>query len=196
MEDEYFSIKEEGRVEIKIQRSTFFGFSFPLIQEPNIILQKIREEHPSATHYCWAYRRLPSQEYFSDGGEPANSAGRPILKALREYNLWDSMVVVVRYFGGIKLGIKGLISAYYLVSKSAIEAGGIIKRIETLEYNITIPYNYFSQLKREIFKNFSSNIEEEFLDKVVLKIKIPVSKREEFENYLLGKEGMGIVRRL
>lgn len=196
MKDEYNSIREEGEVEIRIQRSTFLGFSFPLIEEPNKILQRIRNNHPSATHYCWAYRKLPSHEYFSDGGEPPNSAGRPILNALREFDLWDSMIVVVRYFGGIKLGVKGLISAYYLTSKSAIESGGIIKKIKTLDYNIVVPYEYFSQVKGEIFKNFSSDIEEEFLEKVILKIKIPEKKKEEFEKYMLGKEGMGIVRRL
>lgn len=196
MEDEYFSIREKGKVEIKIQRSLFIGISLPLIEEPNKILQEIKKDYPSATHYCWAYRRFPSDEYYSDGGEPTNSAGKPILNALKEYDLWDTMVVVVRYFGGIKLGIKGLISAYYLVAKSAIESCGIIKKVKTLDYNIILPYDYFSQVKREISKNFSSHIEEEFLEKVILKVKIPLSKKEEFENYLLGKEGMGIVRRL
>ncbi len=110
MENGYFIIKEKGRVKVKIQRSAFFGFSFP-----------------SAIRYCWAYRKLPSHEYFSDGGELPNSARRPTLKASREYDLWGSMIVVVRYFRGIKLKIKELISVYHLISKSAVELGSIIK---------------------------------------------------------------------
>lgn len=112
----YFSIKEKGRVKVKIQRSAFLGFSFP-----------------SAINYCWAYRKLPSHEYFSDGGDPPNFSRRPALEASREYYLWNPMIFVVRYFRGIKLKTKELISAYHLISKSAVELGDIIKLFFPIE---------------------------------------------------------------
>ncbi|PMQ01942.1 MAG: thymidylate synthase [Dictyoglomus sp. NZ13-RE01] len=195
MEDEYLGLENIGKVEVNIKHSIFIGLAYPLEgKNYQDILREIKLEYPSATHYCWAYRKLPREEYFSDGGEPSGSAGRPILNSLREFNLWNSMVVVVRYFGGVKLGVKGLISAYYSTSKSAILAGRIVKKHITADYILSLPYNLLNNVKNDIYKNFTKEVDMDFHDKVILKIRIPLSKKEEFENYLLRKEGIEIVK--
>lgn len=195
MEDEYNSIIRIQKVKINIQRSIFYGISLPILKNPSDILNSIKKEYLSASHYCWAYRIFPSEEHYSDGGEPSGTAGKPILNALREFNLWDAMVIVVRYFGGIKLGIKGLINAYYVVAREAIRLNDIIKKEKALEYNLIVSYDNFPHLKNEILRNFSLEIKEEFGEEVILNVKIPESKKEAFEKYLLEKEGMGIVKR-
>lgn len=103
---------------------------------------------PKATHYCWAYRfsgAIPI-EHSSDAGEPAGTAGRPILGALKKYSLLNTMAVVTRYFGGIKLGVKGLIAAYGDAVRDAIEASKIVEMEPGASMVFTCSYDIFNKL--------------------------------------------------
>ena len=119
-----------------IKGSRFLAFARPIQgeEEAKEFLHQIREEHPKASHHCFAWRFADGEERMSDDGEPRGSAGAPMLKRLISLDCVDSMVVVVRYFGGTKLGIGGLIRAY----------GGVVQ--ELLENATFVPYQKWVSL--------------------------------------------------
>lgn len=115
--DAYDRLTVEIRRSIKVQRSEFIAVAFPARDEEafQATLDNLRKEMHDATHHCWAYRMVENQlvhERSSDAGEPSGTAGRPILQAIEDADLFDAAVVVVRYFGGVKLGTGGLARAY------------------------------------------------------------------------------------
>ncbi|MDI3525620.1 MAG: hypothetical protein PWP60_854 [Candidatus Atribacteria bacterium] len=110
------TIARESEAILSIERSRFIAKSFRIAspQEARKVLKEVVKKFPDATHHCFAWRIgvEKTEEFASDAGEPPGSAGRPILGAIKKYQLTNTMVVVVRYFGGKKLGVKGLIKAY------------------------------------------------------------------------------------
>lgn len=144
--------------------SKFLAFAFPVKSEAEgqSTLQKIKKDHPKARHYCTAFRMFPegSLERINDDGEPSGSAGKPMLGQLIKHNLYNAMVVVVRYFGGTKLGVPGLIEAYKSSAATAIEAGTFITQKVYTTYKITMEYeklplltNHFKRSDIPIFQN-------------------------------------------
>lgn len=127
--------------------SKFLAYAFPVSSEAEIpdLLQGIKKDHPKARHYCTALRLAPdaSLERYNDDGEPSGSAGRPILGQLIKNDLTNAFLVVVRYFGGTKLGIPGLIEAYKTSAANAILAGTIVERNVFTKVRITLSYDGF-----------------------------------------------------
>lgn len=160
---QYFTIKEAIDHEITIKRSRFIT-SLRFVRERadfDAHLKEISALYPKANHYCWAYRFNSKivLEHSSDAGEPAGTAGRPILGSLKKYSLLNIMAVVTRYFGGIKLGVKGLIDAYSSSVLEAIEHSRITieEPRSLLSFNISYDlYNIF--LAR--MKNCSIQVED------------------------------------
>lgn len=122
--DHYRRLRRGGESLLKDRGSKFYARAFPARspQAAEAALQAMREEHHSARHHCYAYRTQPENPAlrFNDDGEPAHSAGTPIFHALQSAGLWDSGVVVTRYFGGTKLGVSGLIQAYRGAAEAAL----------------------------------------------------------------------------
>ncbi len=124
-QDHYDHLTGETRVSSKIQRSEFIGISFPAGTEDHFLdhLERLRKEIFDATHHCWAFRVLEAGEIrdrSSDDGEPSGTAGRPILQVLEDAQLLDSAIVVVRHYGGVKLGTGGLARAYRDAAREAV----------------------------------------------------------------------------
>lgn len=124
--------------------SKFFAYAFPVHSKSEVEdkLHQLKQVHPRARHFCYAYRLLGKEEiteYGSDAGEPSGSAGAPILNAMRSGGLVNSAVVVVRYFGGTKLGIPGLIHAYRESAHNAIVSGGSAEVRRMQQYQIEMP---------------------------------------------------------
>jgi len=182
--EKYLTVEKEEIFEVKIQRSLFIGIIKPLEANPSDILKEVKENYKNATHYCYAYRKVTGEEYFSDGGEPTGTAGIPILNALREKDLYNIIGVVVRYFGGIKLGVRGLIDAYHFTMEKTIEKAKIVEKMVTVSYRIKATYKDFPNIKRELIKNFSCEIGENFGEDVVLEVKVPITLKEEFIKYI------------
>lgn len=128
----------------KVKGSKHFGYAMPAYSREEIKehLEAIRKEHHSSRHVCYAWRLgLEGKEYrANDDGEPSNSAGKPILGQLQSFELTNTLVAVVRYFGGVKLGVGGLIDAYRTAAREAIEAGNIIERQVCSRYELSFPY--------------------------------------------------------
>ena len=118
-------------------------------------LSQIKKDHYDASHVCWAYRVQCDFELFqhsSDAGEPSGTAGAPILKILKQNNLIQCGLIVVRYFGGTKLGRKGLIDAYSNAAVNVVNNSNLMKWVNTKRYIITCPINYYGKLIRAFQK--------------------------------------------
>lgn len=128
----------------KVKGSKHFGYLYPVSSEEDVkeVLDALRKAHHAARHHCYAYRLGPKAELFraNDDGEPANSAGKPILGQLISSDLTDALIVVIRYFGGTKLGVGGLIDAYRTAAKEAIDANEIIEKHVT--EHVTVEFTY------------------------------------------------------
>ncbi|AZA82123.1 hypothetical protein C1637_10175 [Chryseobacterium lactis] len=132
---------------IKEKGSKFIGFAFPVHHETELraALEKIREEHPKATHHCYAFRiGLNGENYrANDDGEPSGSAGLPIYNQLLAHEITNILVIVVRYYGGTKLGVSGLVKAYKESAKVTLEEANIITK--ELETEVEIQFNFNQQ---------------------------------------------------
>ena len=143
--DEYYSIEAPSQGLYKDQKSKFYAFAYPVESEGEVkvLLERLREEYHDARHHCCAYRiGLNGQEWrASDDGEPAGTAGRPILGQIDSVGLSDVAVIVVRYFGGIKLGMPGLIAAYKAASADALSHAKKIVKVEGRWCHLSFDYS-------------------------------------------------------
>ncbi|RKS95935.1 putative YigZ family protein [Chryseobacterium defluvii] len=132
---------------LKEKGSKFIGFAYPVSNEEELknALEKIRTEHPKATHHCYAFRiGLNGENYrANDDGEPSGSAGLPIYNQLLAHDITNVIVIVVRYYGGTKLGVSGLVKAYKESAKMTLEVAHIIAR--ELEVEMEIQFNFNQQ---------------------------------------------------
>jgi uncharacterized YigZ family protein len=130
--NKYLTIAIPSQAEIKERGSRFIGIAMPFNHEDQLKdkIQDIQVEYPNATHYCFAYRLLSEngvRERASDDGEPFNSSGPPILRSIESKSLLQILVVVVRYYGGKKLGVSGLKEAYGLAAREALQSANILE---------------------------------------------------------------------
>ncbi|MGL5347822.1 MAG: YigZ family protein [Peptostreptococcaceae bacterium] len=150
----YKTLHEYGMDEIIIEKSTFIGYAKPIKTEEEAIefVNEIKKKHKDATHNVWAYtvgKNMNIQRY-SDDGEPQGTAGIPTLEVIKKEDLRDVVVVVTRYFGGIKLGAGGLVRAYTKGAKVGIEAAKVIEKVMYQEIRIKIDYNQLGKVQNEI----------------------------------------------
>jgi len=179
-EGQYLSIATPVDFEINIKRSRFIASlrSVSNRSEFEKTLKGINSQYPKASHYCWAYRFLgnPVAEHGSDAGEPSGSAGRPILGALKKNSLLNITAIVTRYFGGIKLGVSGLISAYEETTSQAILKAEIIVREPMVSLEFGCSYEIYNLLLDTLKRRnvFPEDIEAAFGEKISGEFKIPL----------------------
>ena len=146
----YHTIEKESAAEYKDRGSTFLAHAFPIatIEQFKKELKGLKEKHPKAAHHCYAYRfGLDNTNYrANDDGEPAGTAGKPILGQLDSRLLTDTAVVVVRYFGGTLLGVPGLINAYKMVSSFALQMTPIIQKPVLIQYDLNYDYTLVNEV--------------------------------------------------
>jgi uncharacterized YigZ family protein len=146
-DDEYITVQGISKSEVDIKKSKFLGLlkSVTNEQEAFEFLQSVRAEFPDATHHCFAFIIGSGAKKISrsnDAGEPLNSAGKPILSAIESSDLNNVICVVVRYFGGIKLGVGGLIRAYGQTARECVQKADRIINIVSSDLNIQMSYKY------------------------------------------------------
>lgn len=138
----------------KEKASKFFGYAFPVQSEGDVkdCLEVLKKKHHSARHFCYAYQLGVSEIRFraNDDGEPNNSAGIPIHGQIQSFQLTNILVVSVRYFGGVKLGVGGLISAYKTSAKITLEASNVIEKTINTFFIITFNYSLMNTVMRII----------------------------------------------
>lgn len=156
MKDTYKTIDNPGEETLfKEKNSKFFGYAFPVKNEDEVktILEQVKKQHYSARHWCYAFQTGTGKNiYFraSDDGEPSNSAGMPIYGQIQSFDVTDILVVVVRYFGGVKLGVGGLIQSYKTSAQLALEASEIIEKTIDAEYIVQCEYKDLNKVMRVI----------------------------------------------
>jgi len=153
-DDSYQEIEKRSEALFKDRGSKFIAKAYPVYTEEEIktILQELRKEYYDARHHCYAYILNPDKSTYriNDDGEPSGSAGKPIYGQLLSHDLTNILVVVIRYFGGTKLGIPGLINAYKTATKEAISANKIIKKTLNDIYSLKFEYPLMNVVMRAI----------------------------------------------
>ena len=179
----YLSTSERSEFILKEKGSKFIAVAIPCSSTENFKenLKLIQEEFPKATHYCYAYRFFgpPVTTRANDDGEPSNSAGAPILGQIQSFDLFDIAIIVIRYYGGKKLGVSGLIQAYKNSAKIALENSQIIEKETSLTYSITGDYLSVSYLLSEIKKLKTRVLEQNLNETSQLTIEVPHSENEQ-----------------
>ncbi|MBQ4344635.1 MAG: YigZ family protein [Muribaculaceae bacterium] len=144
MADTFYTLNAPAEGIYKEKMSKFLAFAVPVTSaaEAKEVIAKYQKEYFDARHVCWAYMIGSARTEFlsNDNGEPSGTAGKPILGQINSFNLTNIVIIVVRYFGGIKLGTSGLIVAYREAAREAITAGEIIECHDMAEITFTFPY--------------------------------------------------------
>jgi uncharacterized YigZ family protein len=175
-------LKPSEEVLYKDKGSKFYGYAFPILttEEVKKHIDKLKKKHSNAGHFCFAFQHGIQTPYYraSDDGEPSNSAGLPIYGQLQAFDVTNVLVVVVRYFGGTKLGVGGLISAYKTTAKLSLETS-VVKQMDILiPFKLTFEYKELSQVMR-IIKKFQLVLKSQRLEmecEVVILAKKSVEK--------------------
>ena len=143
----------EGEI-FKDKGSKFFGYAYPVLDEVQIKekIDELKGVHHKARHWCYAWRLGKEEIRFraNDDGEPSNSAGQPILGQLQSFDVTNILIVVVRYFGGTKLGVGGLINAYRSSAKFTLEISDIVEKTVDICYRLTFEYEFLDKVMRII----------------------------------------------
>ena len=150
--------------------------------EARIFLKLISQQFPDATHHCWAYQFGVGDQtisQYSDGGEPANSAGPPILQAIKRKKITNVMIVISRYFGGIKLGISGLIRAYRDTALKALQAAGKVRKFPLRKYIIEdVEYQTLGNILQSIESQAGRIDDIQYGEKIKIKVYLPDKLQE------------------
>ena len=178
----FFIPEKSATYEEKIKRSVFIA-NLEICNDENEarnFLARIISKHRDATHNCRAYI-INEVEYSSDDGEPSGTAGKPILNAIKKSGLINLMIIVTRYFGGVKLGTRGLIDAYGGVSEKVLELCGRVEKVLTKKIKISLEYNSMGIIAKLLETYGAVNLSWEYLEAVNVKADLPA---DVFENVL------------
>jgi len=178
--DGFLEPASESEAELVEKRSRFIGIVriAPTPAEAREAVRAAASARPDANHHCWAYRvGVPPSEYFSDAGEPSGTAGKPILGAIQRAGTTNTVVVVTRYFGGIKLGVRGLIEAYGASARKVLEAAGTVPRVASRVAVLEVPYEEQGNM-RFFLKDLGADVEQarfNYGERVVMEVPVPLS---------------------
>lgn len=154
MGDTFYTLEEASEGIYKEKMSKFLAFAIPVssAEEAKAQVAVYQKKYYDARHVCWAYMIGTARTEFmsNDNGEPSGTAGKPILGQINSFNLTNVVIIVVRYFGGIKLGTSGLIVAYREAAREAINAGTIIECHETADIEFTFPYLAMNEVMKVV----------------------------------------------
>ena len=199
--DTYITIKAlaEGAV-LKEKNSRFIGYAFPVSnrKEINECLEMVKKQHSSARHWCYAWQlgtNDAAESRTNDDGEPRNSAGAPIYGQIQSARLTNVLIVVVRYFGGVKLGVGGLIKAYRTAAKHAIEASEPVEKYMEVLLKITFKYPNLSSVMRLIKENKVKIVTRDMQENCYMELQIRKSQSEQIASQFGSIYGVMIVKK-
>nr|WP_320025123.1 YigZ family protein [uncultured Acetobacterium sp.] len=182
--DDYKTVLTPDETEIEIKKSRFINVVFHIEDEETAesILADTRKKHYKATHVCWAYvlNTNPKRQKASDDGEPSGTAGKPILDIINHRELKDVLVVVIRYFGGVKLGTGGLIRAYGGGASDVLNHCTIIKKQFSDQLDLVVSYSSYGGLSNGLQEKEVIPVNEDFGENITLTFQIPVAETNGF----------------
>lgn len=186
--DTYLTITSPQHIIFKDKGSKFLAFAFPVendVQIKNELL-KLKKEHPTANHHCYAYMLGTDKQNYraNDDGEPSYTAGKPILGQVQSHDLTNILVVVVRYFGGTLLGVSGLINAYKTSASKVIAQCTIIEKQIMFQYKVSFGFNEMNDVMK-LLKQLDCKIQEQNFDNdCVIRFSVRKSHHEQCEENL------------
>lgn len=182
MGDTFYTLAAPAEGVYKEKMSKFISFAVPVTSavEAKAVVARYQKEYFDARHVCWAYMIGAARTEFlsNDNGEPSGTAGKPILGQINSFNLTNIVIIVVRYFGGIKLGTSGLIVAYREAAREAITAGEIIECHEMATVSFTFPYLSMNEVMRVVKDTGVKIIAQEFDNSCAMDVSIRVDNRD------------------
>ncbi len=182
LKDTYYTLKDKSEGFYKEKGSKFLAFAFPVQNEneTKVYIHKLKKKYYDARHHCYAYILGFDGENFraNDDGEPGHSAGDPILGQIRSNNLTNTLIVVVRYFGGTKLGVSGLINAYRTAAGNAIENNIILEKYIISEISIQFEYPELNQVMKLIKDHDLDIISQKMEASCEMKLGVRLSRKE------------------
>lgn len=196
MDDAYMTISSPCEGLYKEKGSKFLAFAFPVSTKEQVkpIVDDLRKKHHDARHVCFAYIINPQspETRANDDGEPSGTAGRPMLGALQSKGVMNVLMVVVRYFGGTKLGTSGLINAYKTASLDALENGEIIER--NLEATLSIHFSYFvmNDVMKVMKEENPTVLSQTFDNECAMQLQVRLNDFEKLKSRLENIEGVSV----
>ena len=162
MSDSYLTLASPSQEVIYKDRSSkFLGYAYPITSEYEVkpLIELLKKKHHAARHWCYAWQLgVENIQYrANDDGEPSNSAGKPIYGQIQAFNVTNILIVVVRYYGGINLGVGGLIQAYKMAAKMSLEEAKIVKKLIKEKYTLHFEYKDLNNVMR-IIKELNAEI--------------------------------------
>ena len=177
--DSYQTIASPSEGEYKEKGSKFLAYAYPMDAESDIdgFMASLRDIHPKARHYCYAYKLGLDGTRFraNDDGEPSGTAGKPIYGQILSFGLTNVCIIVIRYFGGTKLGASGLIHAYKETSKAALDNAAIIEKYLYISYQLTFGYDHMGHIMNALKDPDIEITDKVFEDHCVVNIQIRLS---------------------
>lgn len=191
--DKYYTIKETGSARYTEKMSRFLSFAVPVqrAEQAKEIIKKYQNEYHDSRHVCWAYMLGPQRKEWqlNDNGEPSGTAGKPILGQINSLGLTNVLVIVVRYFGGIKLGTSGLIAAYREAARLALEDAGTEECRQQKTVRIEFGYETADKVMRVVKNKDIEIIDKTFDNMCGVTIRFPLDMQEEICGKLSNIEG-------
>ncbi len=195
-----FTVTQLTKTSFREKGSKFIGLLFPISSKDHFEneLDTIQSKYPDATHHCYAWRINPNkiEEFSQDDGEPSGTAGRPILNKLKSYDVINCGCIVVRYYGGTKLGTSGLIQAYGQSAQRCLEKATLKKVIPTKNFNIVYPYHQQKEIDKLQNQFDLKEVDAKYLEKVTLKMACRSDQADRFLTALQKLEHTGVTTEL
>lgn len=195
MANSYFTLEHEGQSKVTEKMSRFLGFAVTVTdpEEAKAVIRDYRNRYHDARHLCWAYTIGEERELWqlNDNGEPSGTAGKPILGQINSLDLTNVLVMVVRYFGGIKLGTSGLTAAYRTAAREALEDGGKVLHQRKEELAFTFPYMSMNDVMKIVKSHPAISVREQQFDNTCsMRIAVELGALEEIRNRLSSTDGI------
>jgi uncharacterized YigZ family protein len=192
----FFTINSIGQGIYKEKGSKFLGFAYPVLTESEIRekIASLKAEYFDARHHCFAWMLGSEKNQFRafDDGEPNHSAGDPILGQIRSRNLTNVLVVVVRYFGGTKLGVGGLIAAYKTAAEDALNNCAIVEKDVIVRITLSYDYSATADVMRMVKEFDMTIVRQEFEQRCDLIADVPLRNKEKFEDKMKLLRDLGL----
>lgn len=192
----YQTIESASKGSIREKMSRFLAFAHPIknADEAKILVKKYQNEYHDARHVCWAYMLGPTRSEYqlNDNGEPSGTAGKPILGQINSAGLTDIIIIVVRYFGGIKLGTPGLIAAYREATRQAIDDAKIITMHEMEQACVTFPYMSMNDVMKVAKRDDVSIVSQTFDNTCSITLEFSKDVADEIVGRLLSIDGTSL----
>jgi len=194
-QNRFFYIGRRRTTSLKIKRSEFICTLEPVttVEGAKDFISAVAGAHRQATHNCWAYRvgERAEMSHSSDCGEPSGTAGRPMLNVLESNGLTQVAAVVTRYFGGVKLGIRGLIEAYAGAVQAAVDLGPLVRLVRCKSFTVKVPYTFNDTLLHLLTAHRVKILNSDYTDVATHTLEVEESSWSEVQDLLAGYEAGG-----